>query len=323
MRKIRMTLAGLLLSAAPAFGYISLGGGNAVAIGFPSDLIPAVSQFSITEPVNSSGELFYNAYTRTGACTGTSAPQTANPAADLVRSLGRTITATVGYSSPYFYLGGGEVHFVVPIWGSTTTPDTLSNHTRSELRSLLGGTGATKSTDFNRNNRPVLTGTVRVVKFPASGGKVTIAQYHADTTTTPATASGDTFMLLSVDQAGNLASSITKKDQSGTFNTTVLTPTSVLGKRISFSARYDTDNIIHWSVSIDGGAAVLTDQAVEAAWNGANIYAKAGAYHSTDVLCAAEPDYSNAVGNGGLLSARFTDYIETAWSALTLTLLNP
>lgn len=274
----------------------------------PSDIID-LTDWTLGLPVNSAGELFYNTFKYDGS--GNLIP---NPSGNASRSTCLIKSDLTSYTSRYFYSsvagdGTPEVNFIAPIFGSVSTPTTLSNHTRSELRGQIHGTGAS-ATEFRRDNRPRLEITAVVRKRPAANGDIDICQIHGLSTY---------FLIVVLRANGDLESSMTPPN--GTGRTAVDIAKGVdVGDIINLVLDWDTDNKIRYTVSINGSTPLNYVHATDPGWASLDCYFKAGAYHGSDPQ--ESQDYGKVV-NGLLDPADVNDVAWVSIRALRQSLRSP
>lgn len=284
--------------------YVALNAGNAVIVTPPSSVI-TTANWSLTKPVNSGGELFYNTYINPSSEVLNSVPP-----GDATRSLAAATASLTGFSAPYFYvsntLGYNEVNFIAPVFGSTTTPNTLSNHVRCELRGTLTGTGAT-SNEWREANQGQLTGVARVIQRPAATGDVDFIQIHGGGS------NGSLVFLIAVLRStGTLQMTNRNFDQTSRATTDLATGI-VNGDVLSYQMTYGpTDNVVI-SLSVNGTPASGSPFTIstDSTWSTKDVHFAAGSYSNTDVLLSN--DYATAHAAGDLL--RFDQVTDRGWIA--------
>lgn len=275
----------------------------------PSQLLD-LSQWRLTLPTNSNSELFYNTFIYDDSKPPQLVP---NPTGNAARSTAYSPPSLDGFTNAYFFstlIGGDyETNFVAPVFGSVTTSKTLSNHTRSELRSTLHGSGAS-ATEFRKANRPRLQQLCRVRRRPSASDDINICQIHGVDTY---------FLIVTLRSNGNLESGMTPPSGTGRTVATLATGVQV-GDLIDITLVWGPDDVARYTVSINGDTPRSVSHATDPGWANLDVYFKSGAYHNSDPQESA--DYSKVVG--GLLADNLVT--DTAWVAirsLSIDLLNP
>lgn len=335
--RLRVLVTALLLAAWPAGAYIVLGGANAVrGSQVPGDVLD-LSKFNISLPISDTLGTLYNKTANLGtpvvsSCyTDTGSSPAAITATELANSVSRTVEAGLSsYSHPsYFYALNGVVHYIFPAWGATTSTNTDSP--RTELRSIIGGTGATGSNasrDFIPQNGPRWRLKGGVARVNARNNTTHIFQIHPDKDAANPSGSSDVLLLVSYKD-GALSASIKKNDQSGTYSTQALGTTTLATQSApeayDIQGWYDTtsasgDDYIRWTIKI-AGVTNTYSQPVERAWRGRAMYFKSGAYSSLKYNCS--DDAPAAIANNYTLGGTPTDYVEVLQTQLTVSLDNP
>lgn len=323
----------------------------------PKDIFD-LSQWRLDLPTNAAGELFHNTTNRNP-----SPPPdfVIDPGGDVSRSTATNKSAAelvAGYTSPYFFgsfiRGVPYVNLRSPIFGATSTPTTLSNNARVELRGLLTGGGPIiRSQSFQGLNQPKISGRWALIASSAGSGSTSdICQIHPGTQDPGYSGpvnSGSVFLIfLWRESTGNLESAVRDVNNPAVQWNSGQTPNNggrlivmtdfQVGDELDFEVEWDctvSPNVLKYTLQQyrDGsplGGVVNINHEVQSGWADLHHYFKSGAYSSKNVLDSADcrpdpaPTGYPSENTGGLLAPE--NVTDVNWSALrnlTQELLNP
>ncbi len=317
-----------------------------------------LSAWRLDLPTNSSGELYQDLTRRNPSPP----PPFTIGAGDFSRSLNDNRSAAqlvAGFTNPYFFVsyinGAPYVNMVSPIFGSTSTPDEISNNTRTEFRGLLTGGGAgSLSERFRGIHRPRISGRWRLEQASAgeTSGTADICQIHPGNQeggyAGPVTSSSVYLIFNWRKSSGNLESSVRDVTNPALIWNSGQTPNNLgrlilmsdfrVDDELDFEVEWDTRNTPHvlrytlqkWRNNAPVGGVVSVEHQVQSGWAERYHYTKAGAYSSTNVLDSADaredpaPAGYPSRNSGGLLATEnVTDVNWIAFRSLTQQLMNP
>lgn len=183
-----------------------------------------------------------------------------------------------GYADPWFHADAeGRVVFTAPANGAVTTPGVGSDHTRSELREVYAGPGATAHGDWTSALGGELRASCAVWAVAMRSDVATLAQIHGQERV---------FVLLVYRPARrDVAVDLYARNADGSgHQRTPIAAGVAPGDPITFTLRYAGDTL---TVTVNGDTRQLP---VDRSWAGAPVYFKLGAYH-------AAPNTGNAEGD--------------------------
>ena len=170
---------------------------------------------------------------------------------------------TGGYTSQYFFTGpDGSMDFWAPVTGVTTMN---SKYPRSELREMKGGS------EYNWSltaGTATLSASVAVTQLPPPSGKVVVGQIHANGT------SDLPLLELAYKGTGVISAEILPTFSSTTQTDTQLASGVALGECFTYTIQTDSSALLQISVNGQTGY----KQTVDASWEAATFYFKAGDY---------------------------------------------
>lgn len=334
-------------------------GGEAPVL--PRDIID-LSEWRLDLPTNANGELYQDMTRRILPVPPGNAPKFTTGPGNYERSLNDNRTAaqlTAGFTNPYFYTskyaGTSWLNMVSPIFGSTSTPDEISNNTRCEFRGLLTGGGpGSLSTRFKGVHRPRISGRWAIQQASAgeTSGTADICQIHPGVQESgysgPVTSSSVFLIFLWRKSTGNLESAVRDvTNPSATWNSGQSPNTSGrlilmndfrVGDELDFVVEWDcrtSPNVLRYTLQQyrDGspvGGVVSVNHEVQSGWADRYHYLKAGAYSSTNVLDSADAredpppaGYPSRNSGGLLINSDVTDVNWIRIKDLVQQLMNP
>lgn len=321
-----------------------------------------LSEWRLDLPENANGEL-YQDMTRRIIPVPATGPKFTTGTGNYSRSLNaakQPADLLAGFTSPYFFVsrinGQPWLNMKAPIFGSTSTPDEISNNTRTEFRGLLTGSGpGSLSQRFRGVHRPRISGRWKIVQASAgeTSGTADICQIHPAVQeggyTGPVDSGSVYLIFLWRKSTGALESAVRDVtnpdvifDDPATTGVvegrlTVMTDFRV-GDELDFTVEWDTRpaqdvlryTLQKWRNGVAIGGVVNVDHNVQSGWASRYHYLKAGAYSSTNVLDSADaredpaPAGFPSRNSGGLLAPEnVTDVNWIAFRSLTQQLMNP
>ena len=184
-----------------------------------------------------------------------------------------TAQLTGGYTSTYFFTGGdGAMSFWAPVTGVTTAN---SQYPRSELREMASG----KENNWSLTaGIATLSAMVTVTQVPPPSGKVVIGQIHAYG------ASDLPLIELAYKGSGEIVAEVLPLLSSTTQTDTTLASGIGLGECISYVISTSASAVM--TISVNGKTGY--DQPVDASWEAATFYFKAGDYVQANTGASAD-----------------------------------
>jgi hypothetical protein len=181
----------------------------------------------------------------------------------------------------------GNLVFTAPANGAVTTPGVGSDHTRSELREMYAGPGASSRGDWTSAVGGQLDATCAVRAAAARSDIVTVGQIHGQ----------DLVFVLLEYRPARQDVVLDVYDRNAPASPHQRIPVAVgiqLGDLFSWSLRYAGDTV---AATVNGQTRQVQ---VDPSWAGAPVYFKLGAYH-------AAPHTGNAEGDASVVAfERFT-----------------
>lgn len=318
--------------------------GNFDAPTIPADIIAQPTRWNIALPVSeiiASGD-------PGGPYAGNQLKYSNATADDIRQSEAREITPNFGtFSDPdYFYVaqapdGAYEVRFIAPTWGSTSSPFSASDHTRSELRCVFPGPSDTPPSssrgNFKLADRMKLVGVFRCLRFPDLPGTGTVPSSNGDNITVMqihpiSDGASSTFVILLLRRNGELQATMRNADNtnaaSSPWNVPIILLSGVSINDVIWYECITESDRIEWRAEnrtqSPGTIVTLTQTVPNVAGAGGLTqrtrfqYAKAGCYHGTNPNDSG--DIANVV-NGVLAKNLVTDFVGVAYRELSMEYL--
>ncbi|WP_295681519.1 polysaccharide lyase family 7 protein [uncultured Nevskia sp.] len=218
----------------------------------PPNVLIDLSNFKLTLPVDSKGKASGKAATIEN----------------------QRLNGSPGYTSSYFYSDtDGAMVFYSPSNGADTSPDSGSDHTRSELRELYRVSGPTEWTNAIGGT---MTASCHVDKVAKKSGKAIIGQIHGL----------DSMMMLLYYNAAKKTVEAKFHAKPGSSSVTIYVVASdvKLGDRIDYQIQWIGSTA---SVTVNRNT---INRVTSSSWNKVPVYFKAGAYSSAPTTGNASGD---------------------------------